>query len=60
MFYATGAISLYWIINLVDQQVEVFSDPKDGVFQEKAILTTGQELQLPNFDWKYPIANRFA
>ncbi len=35
--YARAGIPVYWIVNLVDRQIEVFSEPKDGSYQKQQI-----------------------
>ncbi len=36
-FYAEAGISEYWIVNLIEQQIEVYRSPSGGVYQEKSI-----------------------
>ena len=40
--YAAANIPVYWIINLVDRQVEVFSQPVDGAYQHDMIHRFGE------------------
>jgi Uma2 family endonuclease len=44
--YARGGIPVYWIVNLVDQQVEVYSDPGPDRYRSSQILKPGQELPV--------------
>ena len=44
--YAAAAIPLYWIINLVDHQVEVYSDPKGRDYRESQVFTREQDVPL--------------
>jgi Uma2 family endonuclease len=37
--YAEAAIADYWIVNLVDAQIEVYRNPAGGNFQDKAIYS---------------------
>jgi Uma2 family endonuclease len=37
--YARAGIPVYWIINLVDQQIEVYSRPVDDRYQERRVYT---------------------
>ncbi len=48
--YADAAIPEYWIVNLQDQQVEVFSDVKNGAYTKEAIITSGT-IKLASLDW---------
>ncbi len=36
--YARAAVPTYWIINLVDRQLEVYSDPVRGEYQNQQVL----------------------
>lgn len=40
--YARGGVAQYWIINLVDRQVEVYSDPASTGYRSSRILMPGQ------------------
>jgi Uma2 family endonuclease len=44
--YARARIPVYWIINLVDLQVEVYSDPRRGRYHTSQIFRPGQEVPL--------------
>lgn len=47
--YAAAAIPIYWIVNLVDRQIEVYSDPKpaDGIHATRTDYRPGQIVKLP-------------
>ncbi|HFA51348.1 MAG TPA: Uma2 family endonuclease [Bacteroidetes bacterium] len=40
--YAEAYIQEYWIVNLIDQQIEIFRNPQDGEYQEKYIILLGE------------------
>jgi Uma2 family endonuclease len=44
--YARAGIPAYWVVNLVDSQVEVHSNPVPDGYQEQRVLTAGQRLSL--------------
>jgi hypothetical protein len=46
--YATAGIKLYWIVNLVDRQLEVYSDPDPatGRYRSREILAEDQQVIL--------------
>jgi hypothetical protein len=46
--YATANIRLYWIVNLVDRQLEVYSDPDpaSGQYRSRQILREDQQVIL--------------
>jgi Uma2 family endonuclease len=46
--YAAAGIPLYWIINLVDRQLEVYSDPDPatGQYRSQQILAEDQQVTL--------------
>jgi Uma2 family endonuclease len=47
--YATSGIPEYWIINLVDNRIEVFSDPDPGAqrYRQERLVFRGDTLTLP-------------
>lgn len=41
--YATAGIKEYWIINLIDRQIEQYREPQpDGTYTQQSIFTEGQ------------------
>jgi Uma2 family endonuclease len=44
--YGKGGVSVYWIVNLVDRQVEVHTDPGRGGYGSRQILKPGQEIPV--------------
>ncbi len=44
--YALAGIPVYWVINLVDGQVEVYSDPRRDGYQSHQVLTRGHDLPV--------------
>ena len=40
--YAHGRIPVYWIINLVDRQVEVYTNPRRGAYRSSEVFKPGQ------------------
>ncbi len=44
--YARAGIPVYWIINLVDRQIETFSNPVGGVYPPATILRGTDSVQL--------------
>jgi Uma2 family endonuclease len=44
--YAKAKIPVYWIINLVDRQVEVYSCPAKGVYQTRKDFLPGQQVPI--------------
>jgi len=44
--YAKGRIPVYWIINLVDGQVEVYTDPGPDGYATSQIFVAGQEIPV--------------
>ncbi len=41
-FYASGGINEYWVVNIPDQQIEIFRHPKKNDYQEKIIVKKGE------------------
>lgn len=44
--YGMSQVDEYWIVNLVKDVVEVYGDPKDGVWQTKLVYQRGALLRL--------------
>ena len=44
--YAAAGIPVYWIINLVDRQVEVYSDPRPGEYGSRQVFMPGQAVPV--------------
>jgi Uma2 family endonuclease len=44
--YAEAAIPEYWIVNLVDQQVEVYTKPTNGGYESKRLHHAGEAVEL--------------
>jgi Uma2 family endonuclease len=44
--YARAAIPLVWIVNLVDRQIEVYTDPAPGSYQSLVIFKPGQSVPV--------------
>ena len=44
--YGRGGIPVYWIINLIDRQLEVHTLPHPGGYQRRQVLVTGDEAPL--------------
>lgn len=45
--YASAGIPLYWIINLIDNTLEVFSQPLNGDYVESQTLHAGEQAVTP-------------
>lgn len=45
--YAEAGIAEYWVVNLVDGVVEVYTDPSEGKYQSTKKAGRGETLQLP-------------
>ena len=44
--YASGDIPAYWIVNLVDEQVEVYTKPVGATYTDRTVFTRGQEIPV--------------
>lgn len=44
--YGGGGIPIYWIINLVDRQIEVYTLPDQGGYRSQTIFRPGQEVPV--------------
>ncbi len=46
LVYSSSGIPVYWIVNLVDHQVEVYSDPGPGGYQSSQVMKPGQDIPV--------------
>jgi Uma2 family endonuclease len=44
--YAVGGITAYWIVNLIDRQVEVHTDPDRTSYRSRLVFKPGQNITL--------------
>ncbi|MFI5460645.1 MAG: hypothetical protein ACHRXM_34960 [Isosphaerales bacterium] len=44
--YARGGIPVYWIVNLVDRQVECYTGPGSAGYASRVDLTVGQDVPV--------------
>ncbi len=61
--YARGRIPIYWIINLIDRQVEVYSGPSARGYRTSRVYKSGQEIPVVIVGTKIrpvPVDNRIA
>jgi Uma2 family endonuclease len=47
--YATAGINECWIVNLIDNRLEVYSQPEDGIYTSVQILMPPRSVNLPDF-----------
>jgi len=48
--YALAGIETYWIVNLEDNQVEVYTKPSGDVYDEKKVFKPGENIKLAALD----------
>lgn len=46
LIYGSAGVPASWIVNLVDRQVEVYSDPCQGGYRSSQVFEPGQEVPL--------------
>ena len=44
--YAASGIPIYWIVNLAEGQVEIFSDPQRDGYQSHQVMARGQDVPV--------------
>jgi Uma2 family endonuclease len=49
ILYGSSNVDEYWIVNLVDDEVEVYRAPSDGTFRERTVQRRGAELTMLAF-----------
>jgi Uma2 family endonuclease len=47
--YAAAGIAEYWIVNLIDKQIEVRRQPDYGRYRDLTVFSIGQEVRPRNF-----------
>ena len=47
--YAEAGIADYWIVNLVDDVLEVYRDPREGTYSTKLVCKAGDRIALLSF-----------
>jgi Uma2 family endonuclease len=47
--YAESAVPEYWIVNLVDRRIEVYTDPEGTTYRSEAHYVRGQSIRLVRF-----------
>ncbi len=48
--YAEAGIVEYWIVNLVDHKLEVYTNPEDNTYTSTSIYSPGDQITLKNLD----------
>jgi hypothetical protein len=44
--YASGNIPVYWIVSLIDELVEVYTNPVGAMYTDRMVYTRGQEIPV--------------
>jgi Uma2 family endonuclease len=44
--YARGGVSTYWIVNQVDRQLEMYTDPTPAGYRDQQVLTPGEQVPV--------------
>ena len=57
--YAQAGIAEYWLINLVDRQVEVFANPSKSNYLITKKMTERDDLVIEQFGWSLSIQDLF-
>lgn len=55
--YAEAGIKAYWIVNLVDKQLEVYLNPEGKNYTIKKIYRSGDEVLIESLDLSIPVKN---
>lgn len=54
--YAQAGIAIYWIINLPEQSIEVYSQPQGKRYQQRQPLGPDAQIEIPGLDLRTPVA----
>jgi len=55
--YAKANIPHFWIVNLEDGNVEVYTKPSGGSYEERTIIENNETVSLPQFDVSLSISD---
>jgi len=44
--YARGGVATYWIINLVDRQLEIYTDPAPTGYRQERVLKSDEQVAV--------------
>ncbi len=55
--YAKSNISLYWIVNIEEEQIEVYSKPKNGEYSTKRVFVKGETIKFESFKLDIEVAS---
>jgi Uma2 family endonuclease len=44
--YAAAKIPVYWIVNLVDEQVELYTDPVGATYTKRRVFSRGEQVPV--------------
>jgi Uma2 family endonuclease len=47
--YAAAGISEYWIVNLIDNRLEIYRQPEESIYASIQIVTPPRSISLPQF-----------
>lgn len=50
--YANSKIKEYWIVNLEDEQIEIYRNPKNGIYKSNSIASLGDKISCSAFSKK--------
>jgi len=45
-YYAESSIPEYWIINIQDEEIEIFKEPADGDYKSKEVIKRGDNVSI--------------
>jgi len=55
--YAKSLIPEYWVVDLVNDQVLVFRDPKEGAYQSRQVFTAGDVISFSTLDCSFQVSD---
>ena len=58
--YAKAGIVEYWIVNLIDEQVEVYRNPKEEKYSSKKIYKKGKTIKSSQLDFELKVSDIFT
>ncbi|MEM9830856.1 MAG: Uma2 family endonuclease [Bacteroidota bacterium] len=55
--YAQAGISVYWIVNLETDNVEVYTKPAEGLYQEKKVYNPGESILISTLEQEVVVSD---
>ena len=52
--YASSGIGIYWVIDIFDQVIEVYTQPENGQYKLRQLILPTDQLKIPDLNIQFP------